>query len=188
MSAPASLGSQGTGGTRALPASGLHWLPCAVAALAAEVAVIWVLSASEEWRGWLPVLLPSAHLMLIPFLLRNFSFWGARVVLLGLTLNLIAMAFNGGFMPVAPGAVEAVGKHDRLELELGDPIPGTKNVLLESDQTHAPWLSDAIVLPIPRPYKRAVSVGDFIVIGGVVITFFEVARRYGLASRRAATD
>lgn len=185
MSAPASLGSQKTGGI-ALPASGLYWLHFAVIALVAEMAVIWGVSSSEEWRGWLPFLLPAAHLLLIPFLLRNFSLWGARLVLFGLLLNLVAMALNGGLMPVAPDAVEAIGKHDPRELRLGDPIPGTKNVLLESDQTHALWLSDAIVLPISRPYRRAVSVGDFVVVGGVVSIFVEVARRHPYAGRSDA--
>jgi hypothetical protein len=178
MSAPAALGSQKIGGARTLPASGLHWLPCALAAFIAEVAVIYLIGSSPEGRAWMPVLLPAAHLLLVPFLIRNFSFWGARVILMGLGLNLIVMAVNGGLMPVGPRAVEAIGKHNLDELPLGDPIPGSKNVLLEPDQTHAQWLSDAIVLPIPRPYKRAVSVGDLVVFGGVAATFVEVTRRY----------
>ena len=178
MPAPAALGSQKIGGARTLPASGLSWLPCALAALIAEVAVIYLIGSSPEGRAWMPILLPAAHLLLVPFLIRNLSFWGIRMILMGLGFNLIVMAANGGFMPVAPRAVEAIGKHDLRELRLGDPIPGSKNVLLEPDQTRAGWLSDAIVLPIPRPYKRAVSVGDLVVFGGVAATFVEVTRRY----------
>jgi hypothetical protein len=178
MSAPAALGSQKTGGPRTPPASGLSWLPCAIAAFVAEVAVIYLIGSSPEGRAWVPVLLFAAHLLLVPFLIRNLSFWGARMILVGLGLNLIVMAANGGLMPVAPSAVEAIGKHDLRELPLGDPIPGSKNVLLEPDQTHAQLLSDVIVLPIPRPYRRAVSLGDLVVFGGVAATFVEVTRRY----------
>ena len=178
MSAPAALGSQQIGGARTPTASGLSWLPCALAAFLSEVAVIYLIGSSQEGRSWMPVLLPAAHLLLVPFLVRNLSFWGARVVLVGLGLNVIVMVANGGLMPVAPPAVEAIGKHNLDELRLGDPIPGSKNVLLEPDQTRAQWLSDAIVIPLPRPYKRAVSVGDLVVVGGVAVTFFELTRRY----------
>ena len=175
---PAALGSQKIGGARTPPASGLAWLPYAPAALVAEAAVLYFIGSSQESRSWMPILLPAAHLLLVPFLIRNLSFWGARMILLGLGLNLIVMAANGGLMPVAPPVVEAIGKHSVDELRMGDPIPGSKNVLLERDQTHAQWLSDAIVLPIPRPYKRAVSVGDLAVFGGVALTFVEITRRY----------
>ncbi len=168
-----------TGEAAPLPASGLRWLPFGLAAFASEVAVIYGIGSSEEGRAWVPVLLPAAHLLLLPFLLRNLSLWGVRLMLLGLVLNLTAMAANGGLMPVAPSVVEAIGRHDVQDLRFGDPIPGTKNVLLEPGQTRAQWLSDAIVLPIPRPFKRAVSVGDLLVAGGVATAFVEIARRHG---------
>jgi hypothetical protein len=128
-------------------------------------------------RQWLPFLLPVAHLLLLPFLLRNLSFWGIRLVLLGLLLNLTIMFANGGLMPVEGPAVEAVGRHRLEDLDPGSPIPGSKNVLVAPGDGRLMELSDTLVLPVPKPFARAVSVGDLFVFAGVVVAYTEVIRR-----------
>ena len=148
-------------------------------AYAVQVAVIYGLVPMGDDRYWLPLLLPLAHVLLLPFLLRNLSFWGIRLILLGLLLNLTAMAANGGLMPVEGSAVEAVGRHEVGELEVGSPVPGSKNVLLAREDIRLRELSDILVLPVPRPFTRAASVGDFFVFAGVAVAFSEVVRRNG---------
>src|SRR3990170_7480554 len=107
----------------ARPAATLHWLGLGGVALVAQVALIYGLASSSSGKSWLPLLLPIAHLLLLPFLLRNLSFWGIRLILFGLILNLTAMAANGGLMPVDPAAVEAVGIQELQDLQFGEPIP-----------------------------------------------------------------
>jgi hypothetical protein len=150
-----------------------------VGAYAVQVAVIYGLVPLGDDRHWLPLLLPLAHVLLLPFLLRNLSFWGIRLILLGLLLNLTAMAANGGLMPVEGSAVEAVGRHEPGELEVGSPVPGSKNVLLAREDIRLRELSDILVLPVPRPFTRAASVGDLFVFAGVALAFSEVVRRNG---------
>ncbi len=145
--------------------------------LAVQAALIYGLSATPSARQWLPLLLPAAHLLLLPFLLRNLSFWGIRLILVGLLLNLTVMLANGGLMPVEAPAVEAVGRHQVGDLQIGAHIPGSKNVLLNPQDVRLRELSDILVVPIPGPFTRAVSVGDLFVLAGVVITFGEVVRR-----------
>ncbi len=159
------------------PGSRLHWLGLGVAALMVQVALIYGLTTVASARQWLPFLLPAAHLLLLPFLLRNLSFWGIRLVLVGLLLNLTAMLANGGLMPVEAPAVAAVGRHQVGDLQIGAHIPGSKNVLLNPQDVRLRELSDILVVPIPRPFTRVVSVGDLFVLAGVVITFGEVVRR-----------
>ncbi len=142
-----------------------------------QAALIYGLASLGGARQWLPFLLPAAHLLLLPFLLRNLSFWGIKLVLVGLLLNLTAMLANGGLMPVEGPAVEAVGGHEVRDLQLGAHIPGSKNVLLDPQDVRLRELSDILVVPIPRPFTRAISVGDLFVLAGVVITFGEVVRR-----------
>ena len=142
-----------------------------------QAALIYGLAATPSARQWLPVLLPAAHFLLLPFLLRNLSFWGIRLIFLGLLLNLTVMLANGGLMPVEAPAVEAVGRHQVGDLQIGAHIPGSKNVLLNPQDVRLRELSDILVVPIPRPFTRAVSVGDLFVLAGVVITFGEVVRR-----------
>jgi hypothetical protein len=145
--------------------------------LLVQIALIYGLTTVPSARQWLPFLLPAAHLLLLPFLLRNLSFWGIRFVLVGLLLNLTVMLANGGLMPVEAPAVEAVGRHQVGDLQIGAHIPGSKNVLLNPQDVRLRELSDILVVPIPRPFTRAVSVGDLFVLTGVVITFGEVVRR-----------
>ena len=142
-----------------------------------QAALIYGLTTVSSTRQWLPFLLPAAHLLLLPFLLRNLSFWGMRLVLVGLLLNLTVMLANGGLMPVEALAVEAVGRLEVRDLQLGAHIPGSKNVLLAEEDIRLRELSDILVLPVPRPFTRAVSVGDLFVLSGVVIAFGEVVRR-----------
>ena len=164
----------------ARPAPTLHWLGLGAIALAAQVALIYGLASTSSGKSWLPFLLPVAHLLLLPFLLRNLSFWGIRLILVGLLLNLAAMLANGGLMPVESSAVEAVGRYQPAELKSGEHIPRSKNVLVDAKAIHLRALSDVLVLPVRRPFRAAVSLGDLLVLVGAVIAYVEVARRRGV--------
>lgn len=159
------------------PSPKLRWLGFGVGVYVIQAAVIYGLVPTGDDRRWLALLLPLAHALLLPFLLRNLSFWGIRLVLLGLLINLAAMAANGGLMPVEGSAVEAVGRHEASELQVGSPVPGSKNVLLDREDVRLRELSDIIVLPVPPPLTHAVSLGDFFVFVGVAVTYLEVVRR-----------
>jgi hypothetical protein len=159
------------------PSPKLRWLGFGVGVCVIQAAVIYGLVPIGDDRRWLALLLPLAHALLLPFLLRNLSFWGIRLVLLGLLLNLAAMAANGGLMPVEGSAVEAVGRHEAGELQVGSPVPGSKNVLLDREDVRLREFSDIIVLPVPPPFTHAASLGDIFVFAGVAVTYFEVVRR-----------
>ena len=155
----------------------LPWLQFALLAVAAEFLVIYVVAKVDRDGAFVGLLLPGAHLLLFPFLLRNFSLWGMRVVTVGFALNLMVMAVNGGLMPVDKDAIEAVARHDTQTLTLGDHIPRTKNVYQDQSQTRLAELSDAIILPVPPPFARAVSPGDVLVVGGIAIVAVELFTR-----------
>lgn len=99
-------------------------------------------------------LLGVSHLALLGFILANRYLPGMLLVALGAGLNALVITVNGA-MPVAPGALEAVGAIASVE-------PG-KHQLLSA--AHAlPWLADVIPLP---PLRTVVSVGDVILAAGV---------------------
>jgi hypothetical protein len=91
-------------------------------------------------------------------------------------LNLLAMVANGGLMPVEMSAVEAVGKHDNRELVVGDHIDGSKNVLLAREDVRLRGLTDVILLPVPQPFTRAISVGDVAIAVGIAVIGASLAR------------
>ena len=158
----------------------LHWLLLGGAVFPVQLALVHGLDTQAGGNELLQILLPLAHLLLVPFLLRNFSFWGIRLILMGLLLNLAVMVANGGLMPVDDAAVEAVGRRDPAALVPSEHIPGSKNVLMPGDEIRLRPLSDVLVLPVPRPFTRAVSVCDLLVLVGAAIAYAEVARRRGV--------
>jgi hypothetical protein len=122
-----------------------------------------------------PLLLVASHLLLLPFLLRNVQYFGMRLILVGLLLNLAAMVANGGMMPVTADGVEAVGRHQRSEVSYGSHIPGTKNVLMAREDVHLRGLTDSITLPIPGPMTRVVSLGDILVAAGTICALLSIS-------------
>jgi len=150
----------------------------AVLALLSQIAVIYGVGRLDREGAFVAVLLPAAHVLLLPFLIRNFSMWGMRLVAVGLILNLAAMAFNGGLMPVDREGISAVGRHDAEVLTPGTYIPGTKNVYVDESGTKLHELSDAIILPFPQPFTRAISVGDLFVVFGLAVVSAEIVARY----------
>jgi hypothetical protein len=169
--------TRGGAGSRTAPPL-LPWVGFAFLALTAQSLVIYGLGRWDQDADLLPALLFAAHLLLVPFLIKNFSLWGVRLLSAGLALNLLAMSLNGGLMPVGPEAVDAVGRHEGVELTRGEYIPSTKNVFLEPSETRAAFLSDSIILPIPRPLTRAVSPGDIVIAAGLLAGAAELLVRY----------
>jgi hypothetical protein len=151
----------------------------------AQALVIYGLGRLDQDADLLPAFLIAAHLLLVPFLVKNFSLWGVRLIAAGLALNILAMSLNGGLMPVGPEAVEAVGRHEGVEFDSGEYIPSTKNVFLYPGETRAVFLSDAIILPVPRPFTRAVSAGDVVIAAGVAVGAVELISRYRRSARSA---
>ena len=152
----------------------LQWIPVALLAFAVELLLIRGLSSLGLSTTTMAIALPLAHLILVPFLWKNFSFWGIRLLALGLLLNLIVMAVNGGLMPVSPDTVEAIGRHDPAALAIGEYVPGTENIYLRISDTHLAFLSDAIVLPVFGLFTWAVSLGDILIAFGVLIAGAEL--------------
>jgi hypothetical protein len=96
----------------------------------------------------------------------------------GFLLNLLAMCANGGLMPVSPEQVASVNLTDRIEgVQLGEPVPGSKGVLMAPGEARLWFLSDIIVFPPGSPVARVVSVGDLLVLSGVVMACGEVLVR-----------
>jgi hypothetical protein len=158
---------------------GLRWLGLGIAVLVTEFALIRV-AGVLGWSTALFVLLPLAHLLLVPFLWRNWSFWGCRFVAAGLILNLVAMVSNGGLMPVNAAAVLAVGRDQPSELTRGTAIPGTKNYFAGNDGVRFRFLTDDIIVALPVIGTKAVSVGDLAALAGGLILYVEGTTRAGL--------
>ena len=163
-----------------------RWSWLGVAALLAQIWAVYF--ADTEGAPGLArrVLLPLTFVLLLLFALRNSHLWGVRLMAVGFFLNLLVISANGGLMPVSPEQIASVDLADRIEgVQLGEPVPGSKGILMAAGEARLWFLSDTIVFPPHSPVARVVSVGDLLVLGGLVVACGEViGRRKGWRSAR----
>ncbi len=132
-------------------------------------------AAMDATPGFL--LLLASYLMLLAFAVANAALAGMWLVALGVGLNLMVIAANGG-MPVRPSAVVAAGIAEPEDVHDID-LRGKRHLERPSDRLTA--LSD--VIPVP-PLAEVLSFGDIFMNVGLadVIVHLMRPRRGALAA------
>jgi hypothetical protein len=117
---------------------------------------------------------PRVGLLVLSYGLLLFALWenrqlpGVPLIAGGVLANLFVMAANGGYMPIAPEALEQVGHSRRvLAAQEGARVMATKDVVLPHERTVAWWLADIFVIPPPFPVPSVFSAGDVLIALGV---------------------
>jgi hypothetical protein len=89
----------------------------------------------------------------------------------GLTLNLLVIIANGGFMPLSlEAAARLIPEHILQSIKIGSRLgPASKDILLPFDRMVFPWLSDRFVPPAWIPYQFAFSMGDILISLGAFL-------------------
>ncbi len=124
-------------------------------------------------RTLLPDFLASASLLLSQALLLIFGWLNHRLagmwaLALGLALNLMVIAANGGFMPISPETASRLVPASVVQsIEAGSRFGEGKDILLLPEDTHLPCLSDRFLPPEGFPYQVAFSAGDILIAGGI---------------------
>ena len=131
-----------------------------------------VFSSQFEHLGWSNWLRPPLYVFSILLLLLaaglNLSLGGMRILGLGLLLNFLVIAANGGYMPVSPDNLDRAGLSHQAELLRAR--GHFSNSTLLTDQTRLPFLADIFFIPPPLPFHNVFSPGDvFIAIGGFLL-------------------
>lgn len=115
------------------------------------------------------LLLVASHVLLFVVIWQNRHLSGIKVIGLGLLLNFVVMIVNGGFMPITPETLVQIGYDGNTsQLETGYIVGRTKNVVVEPGEATLWFLSDIMVIPRPFPIPTALSVGDLLIVMGVV--------------------
>ncbi len=153
------------------------WLP----AVLFTVQAVLIKTPLKEF-GWALLLTPlmviATYVVLLGWLLLNRTSPGIPLVLAGTILNLSVIAANGGYMPVTLEAIERAGHGDRILIQEGRTyVAGSKDVVLETNETVLWPLSDILVLPDDFPLAATFSVGDILIAVGVGRLAYAAVRR-----------
>jgi hypothetical protein len=153
-----------------LAAIPLHWMWLALLALALQWPLIRARGGDPRQVVVQQALFLLSHLLLLGFVWRNRHLSGIRIVGLGVLCNLVVVALNGGFMPVAPETLLQIHPGSALEhWSVGLHVGYSKDLVLSQASTRLWVLSDILILPPPFPWPTAFSVGDLIIAMGVVV-------------------
>jgi hypothetical protein len=113
-------------------------------------------------------MLVGSYVLLLGFLTANRWIPAAHVMALGLLLNLVVVASNGG-MPVSAAAIERAGGSPTTLVD-GE---AAKHHLAAEDDVLVP-LGD--VIPIPQPVGVVLSIGDVLLYAGMAWFVIQVTR------------
>lgn len=117
----------------------------------------------------------STYPLLIIVAIINRRLWGMRLILAGALLNFIVMAANGGLMPISSTAVVKVGGQEMIDaIPIGEPLPGSKSVLVQEHQMVLGAFADRFVVDFPIIGLKVLSVGDLLIGAGMILATAQI--------------
>lgn len=125
--------------------------------------------------------------LLCMFAALNGRIPGAKLVLIGLVINTVAVAINGGAMPVSEDCIYAVwGKRGTADYLAQYPF--VRGMFIDA-QTRLPWLCD--IIPARRPFvliNSVYSIGDLISTLGGMIAIISIMRTQLPTEKKSAKE
>jgi hypothetical protein len=123
------------------------------------------------------LILVGTQLILVGFVWVNRGLPGFWFLGLGLALNLLVIALNGGFMPISPEMVFRLAPEASPgSWQVGERLGSTKDIVLPAAGTHLEWLSDRFLLNWGSTTDRvAFSLGDVMIAFGAFWFFLNLS-------------
>jgi hypothetical protein len=121
-------------------------------------------------------ILVETQLLLLGFVWVNRRKAGFWLLGLGLLLNLMVIAFNGGFMPISQETVARLAPQASPETWIvGERLGSTKDIVLPAASIHLEWLADRYVIAAGLTGNRvAFSLGDVLIALGAFWLFWSM--------------
>jgi hypothetical protein len=148
----------------------------AVAGIAVQVLIVSV-APGDALAGLQAPLHVLSYALLGGFGWANRRVTGVPVVLAGGVLNALAILANGGVMPADPAVAGAVANHA---------APGEFINSAAVDDARLAFLGDVLATPGSLPLRNVYSVGDVIVVIGLLVVVHAACHVQKAASSRAS--
>ena len=117
--------------------------------------------------GWVATGLMASQILLLVFCWLNRHLAGVGLLAIGLALNLLVIATNGGLMPISPQTASHLIPEKLLQtLQVGGRFGYGKDILLLPEKTNLAWLSDCFLTPAWLSHPIAFSLGDILISAG----------------------
>jgi len=117
----------------------------------------------------------ASHLLLLVFVWLNRHIFGIVIVGIGVILNLAAILFNTGYMPITPQTLVRINPGSSIEdWQEGHHYGYSKDIIRNQDDTQLWALSDILILPPPFPQPTAFSMGDLVIAAGIIILLMDI--------------
>jgi hypothetical protein len=146
------------------------WVPLIVVGMAVQV-LLFSTPLGDALGPLAPAVYIASNLAVLAAVWRNIAIPGLPMVLVGGACNTLAIVANGGYMPVGPDALAALG---RL------PSEGYSNSRMVEGVVFGP-LTDLFAMPAWVPAANVFSVGDVLIGVGAAIAI--VAAMHGRGPR-----
>ncbi len=114
------------------------------------------------------------YTMLVIFCYFNLNKRVFAVILLGIMLNFVVIAFNDGMMPVDTSVALSGGFSLGVEQLENGLIAG--HTLLNQETTHMAMLGDVINVSSPYPFPKTISMGDIVISAGVFFFIYNTKK------------
>lgn len=142
-----------------------RWSSLAIGGFALQLALF--LPRVNIFGSATPALYVLSCVAVLTCVVANARIPGIAIMAVGGASNLLAIVANGGFMPVAAAAARAVGQR-----------PPTGYVTtIEMDNPVLKPLTDIIIVTWPAPVANVYSIGDVLILVGLVVTGLWILRR-----------
>jgi len=151
------------------------WAPLIAFGLAGQV-LLFSTPLGDALGPAAPLLYIASNVAVLLAVARNLAIPGLPLVLLGGGANLVAICVNGGYMPVSPAALQAMGRLPR---------EGYTNSRLVDGVVLGP-LTDLFAMPEWLPVANVFSIGDVLIGVGAAIAIVAAMLGRGPLERRAA--
>jgi hypothetical protein len=139
----------------------LRWIGLLLPALIIQLLIFPTFTSTALFSYATAPLHILSYCMLVLWIVGNRGLTPILVLAAGAVCNMLALLFNGGFMPASVGALQKAGLPILAETLINN--GAYSNLILMSSDTRLNLLGDLLYIPKWIPFSSAFSIGDLLI-------------------------